>query len=237
MAGASRMSSVLGLKASPHTPKVLPASAPKCFVAFSTSQRFCRSFTRSTARSRSKSRPIWRAIVITARTSLGKHEPPKPTPGKRNGWPMRRSEPIPRRTWSTSAPSRSQSVAISFMKEMRVASIAFAAYFVSSAERRSMKRMGCSARTNGAYSSAMTARARSEATPTTTRSGRMKSSMAAPSFRNSGFETTSKGWAVASRSDLGDPVGAPDRHGALVHDDRVAGERPADLLGGGEDVA
>ncbi len=63
---------------------------------------------------------------------------------------MRRSEPMPRRTWSTSAPSRSQSVAISFMKEMRVASIAFAAYFVSSAERRSMKRTGCSDRTNGA---------------------------------------------------------------------------------------
>jgi hypothetical protein len=42
----------------------------------------------------------------------------------------------------------------------------------------------------------MIARARSEATPTTTRSGRMKSSIAAPSFRNSGFETTSKGWEV-----------------------------------------
>ena len=28
----------------------------------------------------------------------------------------------------------------------------------------------------------------------------MKSSMAAPSFRNSGFETTSNGWAVTPRS-------------------------------------
>ena len=131
---------------------------------------------------------------------------------------MRRSEPMPRRTWSTSAPSRSQSAAISFMNEMRVASIAFAAYFVSSAERRSMKSTGCSARTNGAYSSAMTARARSEATPTTTRSGRMKSSMAAPSLRNSGLETTSKGCFADAAQHLGDLLGAPHRHGALVHD-------------------
>ena len=86
------------------------------------------------------------------------------------------------------------------MNEMRVASIAFAAYFVSSAERMSMKRTGCSARTNGAYRSAITARARSEATPTTTRSGRMKSSIAAPSFRNSGFDTTSNGCEVAPRT-------------------------------------
>ncbi len=86
------------------------------------------------------------------------------------------------------------------MKEMRTASMALAAYLVSSAERTSMNSTGCSARTKGAYSSAMTARARSEETPTTTRSGRMKSSMAAPSFRNSGFETTSKGWEVCWRT-------------------------------------
>jgi hypothetical protein len=36
------------------------------------------------------------------------------------------------------------------MNEMRVASIALAAYFVSSAERVSMKMMGFSVRTNGA---------------------------------------------------------------------------------------
>ena len=63
---------------------------------------------------------------------------------------MRLSLPMPRRTWSTSAPSRSQTAAISFMKEMRVASMALAAYLVSSAERGSMKRMGCSARVKGA---------------------------------------------------------------------------------------
>ncbi len=85
MAGASRMSSVLGLKARPQTPTVSPCSEPKCLRAFSTSVRFCRSFTRSTERSRSKSSPTPRAMVMRARTSLGKQEPPKPAPGKRNG--------------------------------------------------------------------------------------------------------------------------------------------------------
>ncbi|CAJ7659917.1 Uncharacterised protein [Burkholderia pseudomallei] len=51
---------------------------------------------------------------------------------------MRGSEPIPRRTASMSAPKRSARFASSFMNEMRVASIAFAAYFVNSAERTSM---------------------------------------------------------------------------------------------------
>jgi hypothetical protein len=38
----------------------------------------------------------------------------------------------------------------------------------------------------------MTSRARSESVPMTTRSGRMKSPIAEPSRRNSGFEATSK---------------------------------------------
>ena len=63
---------------------------------------------------------------------------------------MRLSAPMPLRTKSTSAPTLSQSSAMSFMNEMRVASIALAAYLVSSAERGSMKRMGFSVRTNGA---------------------------------------------------------------------------------------
>ena len=46
---------------------------------------------------------------------------------------MRRSEATARRTWSTSAPTASQTFATSFMNEMRVASIAFAAYLQSSA--------------------------------------------------------------------------------------------------------
>jgi len=62
---------------------------------------------------------------------------------------MRESVPIPRRTWPTSAPRRSHRFAISFMKEMRLASMALAAYFVSSAEAQSMTRTGLPVRTNG----------------------------------------------------------------------------------------
>src|SRR6185295_5785009 len=62
---------------------------------------------------------------------------------------MRRSDPMPLRTASTSAPTFSQISAMSFMNEMRVASIAFAAYLVSSAERGSMKRIGFSVRDDG----------------------------------------------------------------------------------------
>ena len=51
---------------------------------------------------------------------------------------MRGSEPMPRRTCSMSAPMRSASKANSFMKLMRVASMALAAYLVSSALRRSI---------------------------------------------------------------------------------------------------
>ena len=63
---------------------------------------------------------------------------------------MRGSEPMPWRTDSMSAPSRSARFASSFMNEMRVASIAFAAYLVSSAERTSITSRRSWLRWNGA---------------------------------------------------------------------------------------
>ncbi len=63
---------------------------------------------------------------------------------------MRRSEPIARRTWSTSAPTSSQTLATSFMNEMRVASMALAAYLVSSALAQSITMIGAPVRVNGA---------------------------------------------------------------------------------------
>jgi hypothetical protein len=63
---------------------------------------------------------------------------------------MRGSEPMPRRTSSMSAPSASARLAISFMNEMRVASIELAAYLVSSAERTPMVMMRSWLRWNGA---------------------------------------------------------------------------------------
>ncbi len=63
--------------------------------------------------------------------------------------PMRESEPMPCRTISTSAPTCSAMLAISFMKLILVASIALAAYLVSSAERVSITRMRLWLRLNG----------------------------------------------------------------------------------------
>ena len=79
--GASRMSSVLGLKASPHSAIVLPLRSGKCAVSFSNSRCFCRSLTASTACSSAASHPTPVAERTSALTSFGKHEPPYPTPG------------------------------------------------------------------------------------------------------------------------------------------------------------
>ena len=98
-----------------------------------------------------------------------------------------------------SAPRASARLASSFMNEMRVASMALAAYLVSSAERVSMTSRRSWLRWNGAYTARIMAIARSSSAPITTRSGFMKSSTAAPSLRNSGLETTAKG-SVARRA-------------------------------------
>jgi hypothetical protein len=63
---------------------------------------------------------------------------------------MRRSAPIAFRTWSTSAPTNSHTFATSFMNEMRVASMALAAYFVSSALAQSITMIGAPVRVKGA---------------------------------------------------------------------------------------
>jgi hypothetical protein len=101
---------------------------------------------------------------------------------------MRSSSPIPRATSATSAPSSSETFAISLMKEILVARKAFEASLIISA-------LGTSVRTIGPPSGAYSASTRSakpfepSSAPTTTRSGCMKSATADPSFRNSGLET------------------------------------------------
>ncbi len=70
---------------------------------------------------------------------------------------MRRSAPIALRTWSTLAPTASATFAISFMKEIRVARMALAAYLLSSALAQSITMIGAPVRVNGAYSSRMSA--------------------------------------------------------------------------------
>ncbi len=79
------------------------------------------------------------------------------------------------------------------MNEMRVASMAFAAYLQSSALAQSIIMIGAPVRVNGAYSSCINSLDRGSSAPMTTRSGFMKSSIAAPCLRNSGLLTTLNG--------------------------------------------
>jgi hypothetical protein len=132
---------------------------------------------------------------------------------------MRGSAPMPIRTCSMSAPTSSARFATSFMKLILVASIALAAYLVSSAERMSMTIMRSRLRVNGSYRVRIMSAARVLLLPTMTRSGFMKSAIAAPSFRNSGFETVSNSIfaprcnnaaATASRTLSAVPTGTVD---------------------------
>ena len=77
------------------------------------------------------------------------------------------------------------------MKVILVAKKVLAAYLISSEVVLEVNRIGVSMRNSGRYRVRMTACARSLPVPITTRSGRMKSLMAAPSRRNSGFDMTS----------------------------------------------
>ena len=72
MAGASRMSSVLGLKASPHTAMVLPLSEPRWASIFLTRTRFWYSLTASTAFRILNSYFLSDENRVSAFTSLGK---------------------------------------------------------------------------------------------------------------------------------------------------------------------
>ena len=76
------------------------------------------------------------------------------------------------------------------MKVIFVAKKALAAYFVSSADFASINIMGLPCRTNGLYSLSITFLAVASSVPITTLSGFMKSLIAKPSRKNSGFETT-----------------------------------------------
>ena len=162
-------------------------------------------------------------------------------PAYRNCEPMRGSRPMPWRTASMSAPSTSARLASSFMKLMRVASMALAAYLVSSALRTSISTSFSWLRLNGAYSWRISLVPRGSSLPTTMRSGRMKSSMAAPSFRNSGLLTTENATlaprlSTSSWMAVAHLVGGADRHGRLVDHDHRPGDALADAAGGRQDV-
>ena len=75
--GASRMSSVLGLKARPQTANGCPdRSSPNLAVTRSRRSRFWSSLTASTASRIEASAPSSLMVRTRAFTSFGKHEPP-----------------------------------------------------------------------------------------------------------------------------------------------------------------
>ena len=78
------------------------------------------------------------------------------------------------------------------MKLIFVAKKAFDAYLINSALSRSVDIIGASIKLVGRYSSRNKFSDRLFSTPITTLSGRIKSEIAAPSLKNSGFDATSK---------------------------------------------
>ena len=79
------------------------------------------------------------ASFLSAIVSLPKQLPPHPIPALRNFGPMRSSSPIPPATSVTSAPTSSQTLAISLMNEIFVARNAFEASLIISAEATSVR--------------------------------------------------------------------------------------------------
>ena len=116
-------------------------------------------------------------------------------------------------TCVTSAPASSQMFAIEFMKEILVARKALDAYLIISAEGTSVMIIG---RSSGAYSSSRVIATCWVGAPMTMRSGRSVSSIAEPSRRNSGLDTTSNGtrvfWlrSMTSRTNSPVPTGTVD---------------------------
>ena len=136
---------------------------------------------------------------------------------------------MPFRTSRTSAPTRSQMLAISLIKEILVANMQLAAYLVISALRTLMTITFSRLRAYGAYKTRSRSAAWQLSVPTMIRSGFMKSLTASPSFKNSGLKITSKIDVQAAAGKLladdpAHPVGGPHGHGGP--NDHVFGARP-----------
>ncbi|MEZ5407430.1 MAG: hypothetical protein R2761_05345 [Acidimicrobiales bacterium] len=108
----------------------------------------------------------------------------------RNAAPIRLSSPMPRATVATSAPTASQTLAISLTNEIFVARKALAASLTISAEATSHCTTGApSGVQRAATASAAEPGWPASSEPSTTRSGWSTSCTAEPSRRNSGFDT------------------------------------------------
>src|SRR5471030_1216220 len=155
---------------------------------------------------------------------------------------MRGSEPMPWRTASMSAPTWSARLASSFMNEMRVASMALAAYLVNSAERTSILMVSSWLRLKGVYSFFIRSRAFGRAVATDDDAVRPHEVFNGGAlFQELGIRHHRELRRVAARGQLLlhgrlDAVRRADRDGRLVDDDFVFGHVLADVAGGGQHV-
>ncbi len=154
---------------------------------------------------------------------------------------MRGSDPMPWRTCSMSAPSSSARFAISFMNEMRVASIALAAYLVSSAERTSITSSRSRLRWNGAYTARSSAIARSSSAPIDDAVGPHEvldrgAFLQEFRIRHDGKRQRGAAGGKLGGDRLANAIGGADGNGRFVDDDLVVGHAAADRGRGVEDV-
>ena len=208
------------LNVSPHTPTRAPRNTPSAARrTLATTRSNWASLTANTPSNNSNRYPASCAIRTNARVSFGKHDPPHPGPGRRNSRPIRRSSPKPTTTSSTSAPTPSHTAAIVFTNDNLVAKNAFAAYLMVSADAGSVT---TTCAPNDAYNPATATAASRSSAPTTTRSGCRKSSIADPSRKNSGFDTTRTSGRRNTRSTtFVDPTGTVDLFTTIAPDPKT----------------
>mmetsp|Transcript_71380 Transcript_71380/g.118614 ORF Transcript_71380/g.118614 Transcript_71380/m.118614 type:complete len:318 (+) Transcript_71380:458-1411(+) len=198
MAGVSRVSPVSFLNAKPRMAIFLPDTVLNIELTIFVAKRFfCQSFIKITwfQYSATSGNPNERHKYTRLRISFWKQDPPKPTEAFRNFGPMRESTPIACATSETSAPVASQSADIELIDEIRWARKAFAVSLESSALQRfvvSTRAVGTQRRYTFARYSTAASPCGVCGPPTNTRSGSKRSSIAVPSARNSGFESTWK---------------------------------------------
>ena len=130
------------------------------------------------------------AVEVIDLVSFGKQDPPYAGPALKNRLPILLSSPIPIEISSMFISVFSHKFAISFINVIFVAKKAFDAYFISSAALLDVFKYWAPFEINGEYKFFKILFDFLSLEPTTILSGYVKSLIASPSLRNSGFETT-----------------------------------------------
>ena len=187
---ASLMSSVFGLNDSPSMAIFLFFSSPMSSSASSIILYGCSLLISSVAFTNGSFVFIFSPNFMSALRSFGQHEPPQPAPAFRKCGPILLSNPIAFATVSTSVPGIFwQRLAIMFMKLTFIARNALLAYLINSAFSKLVMIFGL---LKSWYISSKILALFSSFAPITILSGFMQSSIALPSFKNSGFTAIPK---------------------------------------------